>query len=164
MACGARLAVPSQEQTEQAQAPEETAGTVRADAAAVGEPTPCLPTQPPAYAFQPARPKTNGMAIASMVCGICGFFFYGIPGIVGFTLGLVARKKIKSTGEGGAGFATAGIACGAVSAGLWLLFWIAIIVALVFAVANPPLLPPPDWLDEFYNAGPVLNAALRGWF
>ena len=55
----------------------------------------------------PQKAKTNGLAIAALVCG----FFCGILGII---LGIVALNQINKTNEGGKGLAIAGIVIGAV--------------------------------------------------
>lgn len=60
----------------------------------------------------PQAGSTNGMAIAALVLGICGFLCY-VPGIVGIILGSIALNDIKRTGRRGKGMAIAGIACGA---------------------------------------------------
>jgi hypothetical protein len=68
------------------------------------------------YGFGP--PKTNGMAVASLVLGILGFicFLGAICGGVAIILGISARKKIRESGgaEKGDGLALAGIILGAV--------------------------------------------------
>src|ERR1035438_3519356 len=53
--------------------------------------------------------KTNGMALASLVCGISGWFC-GIAAVVGLVLGLISMNKIKkSNGQlGGSGMALSG--------------------------------------------------------
>lgn len=56
----------------------------------------------------PQKAKTNGLAIAALVCS----FFCGILGII---LGIVAIGQINKTNEGGKGLAIAGIAIGAAS-------------------------------------------------
>lgn len=56
----------------------------------------------------PQKAKTNGLAIAALVCS----FFCGILGII---LGIVAIGQINKTNEGGKGLAIAGIVIGAVS-------------------------------------------------
>jgi len=141
------------------------------------EPTAAPPTPPPvqepvyqpyqAYqqAYQPypppvaPAPKKNGLAIAAMICGICGFFCYGIPGIVGLILGLVAKKKIKQNGEGGSGFATAGIVCGAIAIALWALVITAIVLGITWTANNTPYMPSPPshWLDGIYGIDPLLS-------
>src|SRR5262245_39044121 len=89
------------------------------------------PAQPPAeYAVPPNYPppagppgmvapvyvvrKTNGLAIAALVCAVAGL----AP--VGAILGHVARRDIRLTGEDGDGLALAGIIVGGIFTGLWL--------------------------------------------
>lgn len=56
--------------------------------------------------------KISGSAIASLVCGVIGFFTAGLAGIAGLILGIVGLNKIrKSAGQlKGEGLAIAGIA------------------------------------------------------
>lgn len=76
---------------------------------------PATPGSLPPSANQP--PKTEGLAIASMVCGIVGFVSCGLTGIAAAILGHKANKKIaRSNGAlGGSGFATAGLVTGYIS-------------------------------------------------
>jgi hypothetical protein len=91
------------------------------------------PFAPPAQYGMPygyATPSRNGLAIASMVCGIVGvvmFFLYAIPCIVAVVLGHVALSQIKRTGQAGKGMAVAGIATGYTGIGL---FALALVLAL----------------------------------
>jgi hypothetical protein len=70
-------------------------------------------------------PKTNGLAIASLVTSLVCF------GFIGLILGIVAKNQIKNSNgtQTGDGMATAGIIIGAISTlfGFWLLtspdFW-----------------------------------------
>jgi hypothetical protein len=57
------------------------------------------------------QPKTSGMAIASLVCGIFAFCVPLLPGIIGIILGIVAIRKINSSGGaiGGKGLAIGGL-------------------------------------------------------
>jgi hypothetical protein len=80
---------------------------------------PAYGAYPPAYGYgPPAPPPANGLAIAALVvscvavAGLCGWGVGGLLGIVGATLGHVARRQIGRTGEGGAGLALAGIIIG----------------------------------------------------
>jgi hypothetical protein len=60
----------------------------------------------------PRAPKTNGLAIASLICSCAGLFFLPIfPGII---LGFVARSQIKRSNgsQKGDGLAVAGIIVG----------------------------------------------------
>jgi len=55
---------------------------------------------------------TNGMAIASLVCGL-GQLLAGFPaGIAAIILGHLARRRIRETGERGEGMARAGLILG----------------------------------------------------
>ena len=75
----------------------------------------------PLRAPQPLQQRTNGLAIASLVCGIGGFLFL-IPAILGIIFGFIARSQIRnSNGEQkGSGMALAGIIVG--------FAWVAILV------------------------------------
>lgn len=57
------------------------------------------------------KPKTSGLAIASLALGILGFCIFGLPAIIGLVLGIVALHQMKKS-KGmlkGQGFAIAGI-------------------------------------------------------
>jgi len=79
------------------------------------------------------RARTSGLAIASMVCGICSLVLSWVPGL-GFLLGILAIifgiVAISQTGKdpslGGRGMAIAGLVCGIVGMVIWvvLLIWI----------------------------------------
>jgi Domain of unknown function (DUF4190) len=73
----------------------------------------------------PAR-KTNGLAVASLVCGIGGFLFF-IPLILAVVFGFVARAQIRQSNgaQGGQGMATAGIILGFAWAALFIVIFIA---------------------------------------
>jgi hypothetical protein len=86
---------------------------------------------PPYYypAYQPSR--TNGLAIAALVCGICGFL-YLIPAILGLIFGIIALRQTKRDGTDGRGMAIAGIVTGSA----WLAFALVIIVVISVAASN----------------------------
>ena len=108
---------------------------------------PAAPTPPtasgygyPGYGQPPGwqQPQSNGMAIASMVLGICAvalsFCSYGILGLilggVALPLGIVARKRYLRGEAGSKGQAVAGIALGSIGialgfAGIALIIFIA---------------------------------------
>ncbi|MEV0636080.1 DUF4190 domain-containing protein [Streptomyces sp. NPDC050619] len=71
------------------------------------------PAYPPGY---PPPPRTNGLAIASMVLGIV--WIYWIGSILALIFGYVARKQIRERHEAGGGMATAGIVLGWVGVGV----------------------------------------------
>jgi len=66
---------------------------------------------PPTPGLVPQQ-ATNGMAIASLVCGL-GQLLAGFPaGIAAIILGHLARRRIRETGERGDGMARAGLILG----------------------------------------------------
>ncbi|MBN0039196.1 DUF4190 domain-containing protein [Cellulosimicrobium cellulans] len=71
---------------------------------------------PPPYgsAYTPP-PRTNGLALASMIVSIASLVVCaGFPGIVGLVLGIVALNQVMRDGTRGRGFAVTGIVVGAV--------------------------------------------------
>ncbi len=64
------------------------------------------------YGYSPL-PRTNGLAIAAMVCSFF-FWLYGIGAILGIIFGFIARSQIKHSGgtQQGKGMALAGIIIG----------------------------------------------------
>ena len=93
-------------------------------------------TDLPGARIPPARQvvaTTNGLAVASLACGLAQFVFGPLTTIPAIVLGHVARHQIRRTGEQGAGMALAGL----------LLGWAAVIFGViafaglaVFAVAH----------------------------
>lgn len=75
----------------------------------------------------PPRPRTNGLAIASLCCGVSGFI-YGVPAVLAIIFGFVARSQIGQTHEDGGGLALAGIILG--------FCWIALFVVIVALVVS----------------------------
>jgi len=71
----------------------------------------------------PTAPKTNGLATASVICSIAGFFVLGIPAIFGVIFGFVARSQIRQSRgtQTGESLARTGIIVGFVVIGLFLL-------------------------------------------
>ena len=69
-------------------------------------PTTTAPPGPPQ-----AGPKTSGLAVASLICGIGGICTCGLGGIAGIVLGIMAMGRIRrSAGQlGGRGLAVAGL-------------------------------------------------------
>lgn len=63
--------------------------------------------------------RTNGLAIASLCCGIVGLFFLNIVlGPLAVIFGAVSRRQAAA--KNGAGMAKAGIILGVVDVVLWL--------------------------------------------
>jgi hypothetical protein len=68
---------------------------------------------------------TNGLALASLACGLAQFIVGPPAAIPAIVLGHIARRQIKRTGEQGAGLALAGLILG----------WATVILAIVLIVA-----------------------------
>jgi Domain of unknown function (DUF4190) len=78
-----------------------------------------------------ASPKTNGLAIAALVCGIVQFFGFWLLGTIpAIVLGHIARKQIRQRGEQGAGPALAGLILGYAGLALTVIVVIIIVVAV----------------------------------
>ena len=91
---------------------------------------------PPVSDHRTATGTKSGMATASMVLGIIALpalLFWPLAlilGIVGLTLGLVARGQIKRSGMQGAGQAMAGIICSALALALIVVLFVIIGIAV----------------------------------
>ncbi len=75
--------------------------------------TPPVPAPPPIQVLQvPSAPRTNGLAIASMVLGI--LWIYGIGAVLALIFGYSAKTQIDASGgtQSGRGMAVAGIVLG----------------------------------------------------
>jgi len=97
------------------------------------------PPPAPGYGYPPTAPgygyvggtKTNGLAIASMVCSFF-FWIYGIPALVAIVLGFVARDQIKKSNgtQTGRGMALTGIIVGIVGIVLGIVLIIVVVAAV----------------------------------
>jgi hypothetical protein len=67
--------------------------------------------------------RTSGLAIASLVTGLC-FWFCALPGVVAIVLGHLALESIEDSGgaKSGRGMAIAGMVLGWVGIGIVALF------------------------------------------
>jgi hypothetical protein len=77
------------------------------------------PPQPPYPYYGYPQPRTNGMAIASMVLGI--LWIYWVGSVLALAFGYIAKSQIRERGEGGSGMATAGIVLGWIGVGFLVL-------------------------------------------
>lgn len=84
-----------------------------------------VPVLPPA---RPVSNGTNGLAVASFVCGLLQMFL-GITTIPAVVLGHMARKQIRQTGQRGDGLAVAGLVLGWLGIALFALFAVVVAVA-----------------------------------
>ncbi|MGW3892623.1 DUF4190 domain-containing protein [Micromonospora chokoriensis] len=96
---------------------------------------PGYPPQHPGYGYPP-QPKTNGLAIASLVLALVGVTTCGITAPIGAILGHVAQKQIRVSGEGGEGMAKAGIIVGWIITALMVLGIAFYVAAIIFAVTT----------------------------
>jgi hypothetical protein len=69
-------------------------------------------TVPSPVATTTMQARTNGLAIASLACGVAQFAFGPLATIPAIMLGHMARSQIRRTGEQGAGLALAGLVLG----------------------------------------------------
>ena len=94
-----------------------------------GPPGPGYGPYPPPYYYPAAQQRrTNSLAIASLVCGICGFI-YLIPAVLGIIFGVVALRQVNRDKTDGRGMALTGIITGS----LWLIAFVVLIVAIITA-------------------------------
>jgi type IV secretory pathway VirB2 component (pilin) len=77
----------------------------------------------------PPASKINGLAIASLACGLAQFVFGPLATIPAIVFGHVARHQIKRTREQGAGLALAGLILG------WATVILAVVLILVVGLA-----------------------------
>ena len=82
-------------------------------------------------------PRTNGLAVASLVCACAGIipFLFGLPSLLGIIFGFVARSQIKNAhgAQSGAGLALAGIIVGFSLIGLFI---IAVLLIAIFGTST----------------------------
>jgi uncharacterized RDD family membrane protein YckC len=73
----------------------------------------------------PLVPRTNGLAIASLVCSLVGILFIGLPGILGVIFGFIARAQNRRSAGArtGSGMALAGIIVGFAVVAFWTLMF-----------------------------------------
>jgi hypothetical protein len=100
-----------------------------------------LPVRP-VYPDAPVPPgppgprHTNGLAIASLVCGIAQPFTFMLSTIPAIALGHAARRQIRRTGDDGRPMATIGVVLGWAGLAAVVMFVLAI-VTLAVLVAGP---------------------------
>ncbi|MER7545015.1 DUF4190 domain-containing protein [Actinomadura sp.] len=99
-------------------------------------------SQPPAVqhhyygASVPMAPPTNGMATASLVCGLIGFFACGVTSVLAIIFGHVSLSQIKRTGEGGHGMAVTGLILGYLITAGWALILVFYILGIAMFAAS----------------------------
>jgi len=96
---------------------------------------PAPPAQWPAPPWSGPQPsRTNGFAIASLVCACAQVVVWPLAfalAVAAIVTGHVARHQIRQTGEGGSGIALAGLIAGYVGLVLYILLAIGIVLFLL---------------------------------
>ncbi|MFE9023237.1 DUF1707 and DUF4190 domain-containing protein [Streptomyces sp. NPDC007808] len=75
------------------------------------------------------RPRTNGKAVGSALCGALCLVTFGLTGIPAVVLGHAARSEIRRTGEAGDTLALTGLVLGWLSTAGWAVLFALMIVA-----------------------------------
>ncbi|KOU58512.1 hypothetical protein ADK57_36370 [Streptomyces sp. MMG1533] len=75
------------------------------------------------------RPRANGKAVGSALCGLLCLPTFGLTGIPAVVLGHSARAEIQRTGESGDGLALTGLVLGWLYTAAW-----AVVLTLLLAV------------------------------
>jgi hypothetical protein len=100
------------------------------------QPAPAYGQTAPAYG-QPTGPKTNTLAIISLVASIAGMVIIPIlASIAGVICGHISLGQIKKTGEQGRGMAIAGLVIGYVGIALWIIGGIIFFAVLGAVLSN----------------------------
>jgi Domain of unknown function (DUF4190) len=116
--------------------------------------------------FGPPQPKTNGLAIASLVVSAAGAVLLicygagGVIGAVGAILGHVARRQVKTRQEAGGGMALAGVIVGWIAFGLGIAVIAAVIGLFAWLATHAPT--PTDYSTGYNAAGTVLRSFTGG--
>ena len=120
----------------------------------VAAPTQLAPAPPPSPVpyGQPGyvyAPRTNSLAIASLVTGILAWLLCPLlGGILAVIFGHVSRGQIKRSGEGGGGMALAGLILGYLNLGgalvAGIVYFLLLGGLLLYGAANGGSLPSPS--------------------
>jgi len=94
---------------------------------------------PPAWPPVAAVPRTNPLAVASLVCGLAQPFTGGLTMIPAVVLGHVAHNQIRRTGERGGALATVGLVLGWI--GVSVVVLLIVLVATIAARHGGPAAP-----------------------
>lgn len=93
-------------------------------------------------------PKTSGVAIAILVCGVLGFLTGPITGIPALITGHIARKKIRNSGGtlAGSGMALTGLILGYTSTILVLAHLVLLLIGWIWI---HPIIREPEKKVDF---------------
>jgi hypothetical protein len=98
---------------------------------------------------------TNGLAIASLACGVAQFAFGPLPTIPAIVLGHMARHQIKRTGEQGAGMALAGLLLGWAAVALGVLAILGLTLFVVTRTGHTATFAHPNSLPKLLGGPPA---------
>ena len=107
-------------------------------------PVQTVPGHQPARRPPAGSEVTNGLAVASLVCGLMEVFTLGITAIPAVILGHVARGQIRRNGERGDGMATTGLVLGWLGIAFFVLIVVGVAAMAVtggHAVINTQVIP-----------------------
>lgn len=98
---------------------------------------PSMPPMPGMMPFGYAQPpKTNGLAIASLVCSLLGLATCAATSILGVIFGHLAKSQIKQSGEDGDSMALAGLIIGYIGLAIFALIAIFYFGLIAFIVGS----------------------------
>ena len=78
------------------------------------------------------KEKSNGLALAGLICSLCGLITCGITSFIGLILSIVGLSKSKSMDGKGKGLAIGGIISGI----LIMILQIVVLVLIVLGISN----------------------------
>jgi uncharacterized membrane protein len=100
------------------------------------------PAEPGWHPVAPVTPRTNSLAIASLVCGLAQPFTGGLTMIPAVVLGHVAHSQIRRTGERGGAMATIGLVLGWIGVSVVVLLVVAVMIVASHTGQAGPAGPP----------------------
>jgi hypothetical protein len=108
--------------------------------------------------FPPPGPaRTNGFAVASLICSIAGFCVLFLGGLAGIILGILGLQKSKDSSVGGRGMAVAGLVIGVLS---FLTSFIVVVgiyygFHAAFKASEPERLAARQFMQDLSSGGPA---------
>ena len=101
---------------------------------------------PGAYAYGYPTVRTNTLAIVSFVASLAAVFLWFIGSLTAIITGHIALSQIKKNGEGGHGFALAGLIIGYVGIGLTA------IIVIVYVIIFVAIISSGAYYDSVYSS------------
>jgi hypothetical protein len=119
--------------------------------------------QQPAYPPAVTPPRTNGLAVASLILGVTGFITCGFTSILAVAFGHVALHQINRDGSDGRGMALSGTILGWFLTGAWILFWALSITGTISTALYSAAVPAdPGPARTRLDVAPQPNASQPG--